>query len=356
MSSFLNLNAFAAKLTISRQTAAKYINDGVYPAFKNGSTYKIHDGVFKLKEIEEYEQETYNGSIPCSTVMIGNHKGGTGKTTSTINLAASLAFMGKRVLIVDMDTQANASTINNSHLLHDFDTYNVTNLLLNMKQFSKEELSDEIKKTIVNIEYEQFRKGTLDLMPNSLELDEKKELLFTYANAENMLNRLLKTIRADYDYILIDTHPSMDIVWRMSVMASDYVIIGLKPERYSIEGLGGIFKRIYNLNDDYKEIKYKNIEVLGAIITDYKKNTKIAKHNVPIILEAMSNFCKYNTPIVFEPFVSHSVKASEQQSLRGPIMFDEPYSPMCAEYLDIALATMIKIYHLESEREGEVNE
>jgi len=333
---FLSLNEFAAKLNVTKKTATNKLQNDGYSFFKRGKNYKIPSATLEAKELFDIQKKQ---QTRAKVFMIGNHKGGSGKTTSSINIAASLAFYGYRVLLVDMDNQSNASTINKLHIKYNFDEKNITKLLLEMKGMDKAKLLQELKSTIVNVHSEYFKheNSKLDLLPNSLEWDQQKEMLFTYPNAENMLNRLLKPLHGEYDYIIIDTHPSMDITWRMSVMASDAIIIGLKAEQYSVEGLAGIFKRLYDLDDDYYENKSHHIEILGAIITDYKKNTSIARANAPIIEDSIREYSLYNHAVLLKPFISHSVKASEQQTLRGPIMFDDPISNMSLEYLTITI-------------------
>lgn len=350
MSRFYNLENFAAKLGTTRQTAAKRISRFEYPAFKRGNSYSIPQCALHLGAIKEYEQQNFSDGVPPMTFMIGNHKGGTGKTTATINIAASLAFFGYKVLIIDADTQGNASTINKLHMKEDFSKHNLTRLLLEMRDMDKEKLDKRLKKAIFSVESPYFTQGSLDIIPNSLDWDMEKERLFTYPNAENMLNRLLRHVKDQYNFIIIDTHPSMDVMWRMSVMASDAIIIGLKPEQYSIEGLGGVYERIYMLNDDYQEIKGHNIEVLGTIVTDFKRRTNIANINVEVIKESLEQFTRYNDAIVLEPYISHSVKAAEQQTLRGPIMFDDPTSDMSAEYLEVSKNIIYQLYKLQSIR------
>lgn len=354
MSDFYKLNTFASKIGVTPLTASKKLKDGEYPYFSSGKSYKIPSCVIQLKEIQEFEELKRDAlkKKKSRVFMIGNHKGGSGKTTSTINIAASLAFFGYKVLLVDMDNQSNASTINKIHLKHNFDKHNITRILLDMKSLDKDGIDKRIKKTIVNVESEHFKKGKLDLFPNSLEWDEKKELLFTYSNAENMLNRLLKPLKEEYDFIIIDTHPSMDIMWRMSVMASDAIIIGMMAEQYSIEGLSGVFRRIYSLNEDYKENKGHNIEVLGAIVSNFRRNTNIAQVNEPMIMNALKKYSQHNESIVLRPFISHTVKVAEQQSLRGPIMFNETGARMNAEFLELTTNLIFQLYLLEEMRGG----
>lgn len=352
MSEFYNLSTFASKLSVTPETASKKIREGEYIAYKRGKSYKIPSCAIDLKEIKEYEEikQKQTATKVAKTFMIGNQKGGSGKTTSSINIAASLAFFGYKVLLIDNDCQSNASTINMLHMKHNFDKHNITRILLEMKDLNKEALQKRVSKAIVSVDSEHFTNGKLDLFPNSIEYDEKKELLFTYPNAENMLNRLLRPLREEYDYIIIDTHPSMDIMWRMSVMASDAIVIGLMAEKYSIDGLGGVFKRVYSLNEDYKEIKGHDIEVLGAIVANFKKNTTIAQINAPVLQESLNKYCLYNDSLVLKPFISHTVKVAEQQSLRGPIMFDEPSNKMNAEYLELSTNILFQLHLLDEQR------
>jgi len=348
MSSFMNIKEFSGKIGVTPETASKKIKDKTYVAFKKGKSYRIPSCAIELKDVQDFEEKL--AKTEAKTFMIGNHKGGSGKTTATINIAASLAFFGYKVLLVDMDNQSNASTINKLHLINDFDQKNITKLLLNMKELDRDSLLKETRESIVNVDSEHFDNGKLDLFPNSLEWDEKKEMLFTYPNAENMLNRLLRPLKKEYDFIIIDTHPSMDIMWRMSVMASDAIIIGMMAEQYSIEGLSGVFRRIYSLNEDYRENKGHDIEVLGAIVSNFRKNTNIAKVNKPMIEEAIQRYSLYNEAIVFEPFISHTIKIAEQQSLHGPIMFDDYSSKTNAEFLELTTNILFQLYLLDAQR------
>lgn len=341
MDGFLKLTGFAAKLGVSRETAANKIKNGEYPAIVVGRSYKIPESVIEVKKL----QEAHGDKISPIVFLFGNNKGGATKTTSTINVGASLAFYGYRVLVVDMDTQSNASMM----VKKDFKDNNITKLLYEMGDMSEEEIEKNVRSCIVPVPSSFITAGKFDLLPNSLSWDLKKEQLMFKPNPENMLERLLKDVKSDYDFVIIDTAPTMDVTWRMSVIASDSVIISLKAEQYSINGLGGVFERTYMLNGDYKDRKGKNIHVLGAVVSDYSKNTKISAINVPQIEKSLQQFSRYNVPVLMQPFISHSVKAFEQQTLSGPILFDEPGSNMSYEYLELSKNILYHLYSARSE-------
>lgn len=337
---FLKLTEFAARLHVSRETAALRIRNGEYPAIVSGKSYKIPDTVFDVKEIKEFATEALPQDNNPVVFMFGNNKGGATKTTSTLNVAASLAFYGYKVLVVDNDTQSNASMMVSGN----FKDANITKLLYEMDEKTEEENNLAVRQSIVNVEVPEFITGRLDLLPNSLEWDMKKEQLIFRPNAENMLERLLRNVKYDYDFIIIDTAPSMDVSWRMSIMAADAVIITMKAEQFSINGLGGVFDRIYALNGNYRDRKNRDIFVLGATIADYSKQTTICNINAPEVKKALQQFCRYNDPLLFEPFITHTIKAFTQQTRSGPIIFDEPGDNMSYEYLALTKNILFSLY------------
>jgi cellulose biosynthesis protein BcsQ len=200
------------------------------------------------KEIETIKNIFNENNIkkPIS-ISIGNHKGGANKTTNTTNIAASLAYFGYKVLIVDFDPQGNAS---GSFGIYENDyEYTIIDLIT---MSSQPDIKDIIKKSVININLEnKFSNdilGKLDILPNNASMSEKVEDLPTMARnlgtIENTLDRVLNYIKDDYDFILIDLPPRTDVILRTAMIASDYFIISLNAQPFARLGMPNILNPI----------------------------------------------------------------------------------------------------------------
>lgn len=338
--SFLKVNEFANQLNVSRATASKMLQKLEYANIKKGNKYIIPDSSIYMKGLKEQREEAIeagNDELKNITFMFVNNKGGTGKTISTTNVSASLAFFGYKVLVVDMDPQSNSSSMNQlKDENNNFKDKNIMKIMNELDEYGDETLISEIRETIVSIENECIVKGKLDLIPNSLDWDDKVEPLIYKTNSANYLDMILSHIKQDYDFVVIDTGPSLDILWRQAVIASDSIVVSIKMEEDSIEGLSGVYKRIYNLNPVYRDRKKKNIEVAGAVAIDYNERYNYTKANVEEIKEILENTTLYNESILFEPYISRTIKASELQSGSRIGLFDEPSNKITDEYLQLS--------------------
>ena len=162
-------------------------------------------------------------------IAIANQKGGVGKTTTAINLAASLAVLEKKVLIIDADPQAN--TTSGLNFSPDSDE----------KRTLYEALIGEIDITDTLIQTEMER---LHMIPSHINLVAAEIELLNFEDKESVLKRILAPIRNDYDYIIIDCSPSLGTVTINSLTAADSVIIPVQPEFFALEGLGKLLQTI----------------------------------------------------------------------------------------------------------------
>ena len=193
----------------------------------------------------------------CKIITIANQKGGTGKTTTACNLGYSLADMGKKVLLVDFDPQGNLSMsfgIESPNAL-DFSMHNIITLL--MDDESDEPLPDKSKYIM--------RGDKLDIIPcnNNLTLSEINLSNSTVIGGENTLKELLEPLRFDYEYIIIDTNPSLGKLTINALSACDEVIIPVSPQYWSAKGLTDLLHSIYRIK---KKINPK-IVVSGILLT-----------------------------------------------------------------------------------------
>ena len=193
-------------------------------------------------------------------MMIGSMKGGVAKTVTTFNLAYSLASLGKKVLAVDFDSQANLSTCFG---IEDVTAVPVTIGNLMLSQMEEEELPDRAN-------YIQSRNG-VDFISSSMVLSAVDSKLRLEMGAEKMLSEILEPLREDYDYILIDTSPSLGALTINALSAADEVIITVNPQLLAMMGLQDFLKTV-------RKIKHRindRLEVAGILLAMCDARTEV---------------------------------------------------------------------------------
>ncbi len=229
-------------------------------------------------------------------IALANQKGGVGKTTTTINLAASLAALEKNVLVVDADPQANAS----SGLGIDIRTIKNT---VYEGLIAKCKPTDAVMKTPFE---------NIDIIPSHINLVGAELEMVQMDNREKRLRDLLNPLREKYDYILIDCSPSLGIITVNALTASDSIIIPVQCEYFALEGLSKLLNTI-------KIIKSKlntRLEIEGFVLTMY--DSRLRLHN-QIYEEVKSHFKE----LVFNTVIQRNITLSESQSHAKPaLMYD----------------------------------
>ncbi len=230
-------------------------------------------------------------------IGIVNAKGGVGKTTTANNLGAYLAARGKYVLLVDLDPQANATAGLGLHLAEDH--LNLYHLLIN---------GDEPEAII--------RKSSLfgfDVLPSAENLAGATVELVDMEEREFKLKNALNKIRTNYDYILIDSPPSLGLLTVNGLVAAEQVLIPVQCEYYALEGLGQLVKTI----DLVRNSLNPQLKILGVLLTMYDKRNKLANQ---IVMEVKKNFPGH----VFETIIPRAVSLAEAPSFGKTILqFDE---------------------------------
>lgn len=230
-------------------------------------------------------------------ISVVNQKGGVGKTTTTINLAAYLSEMGKFVLLVDMDPQGNAT----SGL--GIQKENIEGGLY--EALSREKRFHDI---VHNTKHEGLRvaPATANLAGASIELVDVE-------NREHQLRELLEEVKHAYDYILIDCPPSLGLLTINSLVASDEILIPVQAEYYALEGLGQLLETIELIRQHLKP----ELTVLGAVLTMFDKRTRLSE-------DVMGELYKYFPNNIFRSVIPRSVRLAEAPSFGKSIVHYEP--------------------------------
>ena len=242
-------------------------------------------------------------------IAMANQKGGVGKTTSTINLAASLATLEKTVLVIDADPQANAS----SGLGVDIKEVDCS---LYECIINNADVRDAIYTTDIE---------GMDIVPSHINLVGAEIEMLQIDNREQVLERLLAPIKNDYDYILIDCSPSLGLITVNALTAADSVIIPVQCEYFALEGISKLLNTI-------KIIKSKlnpKLEIEGFLLTMYDSRWRLARQ---IYDEVKRHFQE----LVFKTVIQRNVKLSESPSHGLPVILYDAESTGAKNHLALA--------------------
>jgi len=241
------------------------------------------------------------------TISIANQKGGVGKSTTAINLSAALALKGKRVLLVDMDPQG-ATTVGLGLRNANPTIYNVI--------LDEAEIEDVIIPTQIE---------GLELIPSNIALSGAEIELSSQIGREYILRNKLAKIKDKYNYVIIDTPPSLGILTMNSLVASDEVIIPIQAEYYALEGIGLLLKAIKLV----RERLGIPLEIRGFLITMFDKRTNLSK-------EVKEEVRRIFGEKVFRTMIPRNVKLAEAPSHGKPIFLYAPDSRGAKAYMKLA--------------------
>ena len=242
-------------------------------------------------------------------ITFANQKGGVGKTTSAINIAAEAGALGKRVLLVDNDPQGNATS---GVGLFDkksikYSTYSTI--------IEPETVRDSINKT--NFE-------NLDIMPSNINLAGAEIEIIEFNDRHKRLKTALDTVKDEYDYIFIDCPPTLGLLTVNALVASDGIIIPMQCEYFALEGLAQLSVSIKKVKQMYNP----NLELVGILITMYNGRLNLS-------LQVMSELKKYYGDKLFKTVVSRNVRLSEAPSYGKPIRYFDKYSKGAQAYEEV---------------------
>lgn len=247
---------------------------------------------------------------PATIISMCNQKGGVGKTTSTINMGACLAELGRKVLLVDLDPQGALSA--GLGLTHDQIEDTIYDVMLD----SQTSIHSAIQHTSV---------PNLDLVPANIDLSAAEIQMVNEVGREHTLARALRPIRRDYDFIIIDCQPSLGLLTVNALACSQGVIIPMECEFFSLRGLALLTDTVEKVSE---RINF-DLEVMGILVTMFDRRTKHAR-------EVMDRVVEYFGDKVFDTVITRTVRFPETSVAGEPITSWAPSSQAAQQYRNLA--------------------
>ena len=247
-------------------------------------------------------------SFNTKTIALSNQKGGVGKTTSAVNIAAFLAITETPTLLIDMDPQANASI--GVGVDSQSKNKSIYDVLINKKN-----INDCIRKT--EIEY-------LDIIPSSSNLAGAEIELVSMFTRESILKEALKNVYGKYKYIIIDSPPSLGLLTVNIFTAVDSLIIPIQCEYYALEGLSQLLNTVRLIQNNLN----KKLEIEGVLLTMYDSRLNLSN-------QVVNEVKQYFGEKVYKTLIHRNVKLSESPSFGKPIMLYDASSTGSQNYMNL---------------------
>lgn len=252
----------------------------------------------------------------AKVITINVQKGGVGKSTTAHELASNLTYRGFKVLVIDLDPQQNLSKFSGAPLTEYYTIYEV---LKGECDFSDAiHFKDDEGNSVNNYDVCTAHKN--------LEYAEKE---FAKFDDVYKLTDVLKTVKDNYDYIVIDTQPKLGILPEMALTAADYVIIPVEASTAGVQGMGQLFERIDKITHSERGTN-KNLKIAGLLLTMYSDRTKLEKS----IKDQLQTIAERTKTKIFETTIREGVVIGEAQAFKTSVLYHAPKSKPCIDYMN----------------------